>query len=1106
LLTAALKSAKLGPTCQYGGASQAPLAAARVPPPVPDPSEPTLPPLTTPTDHRVAQLFFAGGAAVALAGVASYGLLPPALGPGMRPLLVLGCLMVAAVFAALLWSGKKLPLAGSVQFAAWIGAAMTGIAAQALGTGVHSQVLGHWPLLIAVVAVIAGVRPASALTAACALMALLLGANDVERWWPVADAQRDEGLLLPLATIALLLGTGLLAGSLISFAMHRSIGAARERELRFRELLAMSVDWYWKLDAELRFVHFQTSPGMDLEAPADHRLGLKPWELSDFGLDDEEMDALRADLESHQGFSHLLLRRTDGRGRPRVISCSGRPRFSASGAFRGYWGVGRDITGETAAQQAITASETRYRELFERSPTPLVLHREGQVLDANPAAATMCGVADAADLVGLDLLTLYRDEASRERELARWDELDALDMGEGLAVADFVLHAPSGQVLSVQATAVRVMADGGPATLSIFFDVTARRAAEAALRRSETLLSHLFQTSPGCITLTDAATGRYVMVNPGFTRITGYAADAVIGRTSQQIGIWHDPADRERLVREIDERGIASDVACVFVARTGALVTLQISAAQFEMAGKSYLVINGNDITETERARSEHAAILQSAPVGIAFVRNGLFQRVNPSWERMFGWEAGRLAGERVATVWPDAPDAHAPSHTADGAAAENPLELELEMRRADGGAFWCRLIGQAVSGTHPGDCGTLWIAQDVTERRRVDQALASALDQAEAASRAKSAFLANTSHEIRTPLNGLLGLARMAQRPALDATLRQQYLTQLVDSAQSLAEVISDVLDLSKIEAGRLTLESVSFGLREQVKSVHRNYLALAQAKGLLLTLLVADDVPEHVQGDAVRTRQVLVNFLTNAIKFTESGSVQIELGRDPTGRVRLAVSDTGPGIDELTQRSLFRPFTQADVSTTRRYGGTGLGLSICRELVQLMGGDIGVHSVPGEGSRFWADLPLAPASPVDVPVPGDAEPDLARLRGARVLMVEDNPVNMLISVAQLEQWGAQVGQASDGSLAIEAVDQAARRGEPYDAVLMDLQMPRMGGHEAARLLRERYSAQELPIIALTAAALVSERQKALQAGMNDFVTKPIDPQQLLRALAGAL
>jgi CheY-like chemotaxis protein len=244
-----------------------------------------------------------------------------------------------------------------------------------------------------------------------------------------------------------------------------------------------------------------------------------------------------------------------------------------------------------------------------------------------------------------------------------------------------------------------------------------------------------------------------------------------------------------------------------------------------------------------------------------------------------------------------------------------------------------------------------------------------------------------------------------------------------------------------------------------------------------------------------------VLVNVLSNAFKFTDAGSVQIELSDDGAGRVRLAVTDTGRGIDEASQRQLFRPFVQADVSTTRSHGGTGLGLSICRELVHLMGGEIGMSSQPGRGSRFWADLPLAPAQAPDASQAG-AEPDLSLVRHARVLVVEDHPVNMMIAVAMIEQWEAQVGQASDGRSAIEAIDAAAQRGEPYQMVLMDLQMPLMGGIDAARALRKRYSAATLPIIALTAAALVSERQQALQAGMNDFVTKPIDPQLLLRVL----
>jgi PAS domain S-box-containing protein len=1067
------------------------------------------PPITSlrqpPDRQHIARLFFAGGGVVSLVGALVFGLLPLALQPGTRTALVGGSVLLGAVFVLLLWQVASLPLAGAVRAAAWSASALTGLVALGLGSGVHSQVLACWPLLITVTAVLAGAGSAAALTAACAAMAAGLALNEAAQWLTAAGAPGGEGLLLPLATLALMLGASLVVGMLISRVVHRSLRQASEREQRFRELLDMSVDWYWELDQQLRFVQVEPSPGMTSGIAPDDHLGLAPWEISDFGLDEDEMDAHRADLEGREPFGRLLLRRADAQGQPRFFSTSGKPRFDADGAFRGYWGVGRDITAEVRAQQAVQASETRYRELFDRSPTPLVLHRGGRVLDANFAAATMCGVDSPDAMVGFDLLTLYRDEASRASALARLRQLERLAIGEGLPVADFVLHSPSGRQLAVQATAVRVMAEDGPATLSIYFDITARRATEA-------LLSHVFATSPGFITLTEMASDRYVMVNPGFTSITGYAAGDVIGRTSGELGLWHDPSDRERLAAAVVQRGSVTGATPVIVTRSGALVSLRLSAARFEMSGQDYLVINAHDITETERARHEQAAILQSAPVGIAFVRKGRFQRVNPSWERMFGSAPGGLVGEPVDALWPDLPGdsdlrAALPREPGEEQAPgdSGPLEIEREMRRLDGSVFWCRLLGQAVNPTHPRDGGTLWIAEDITERRRMDQALAHALDQAEAASRAKSAFLANTSHEIRTPLNGLLGLARLAQQPALDATLRQQYLAQIVDSGQNLADVISDVLDLSKIAAGRFTLETAPFGLRELMHAAHRNHLARAHAKGLELTLVLADDAPDAVLGDPARTRQILVSFLDNAIKFTETGCVRMELGWGAQGRVRLSVTDSGPGIDAATQRRLFQPFSQADESTTRRYGGAGLGLSISRELATLMGGEVGVQSEPGRGSTFWAELPLPPASPSTQDL-RHTEAGAKPLQGRHLLAVEDNPVNMMIAVALLEQWGARVDQALDGLEAIEAVDRAAGAGDPYDVVLMDLQMPGMGGNDATRALRQRYPAGTLPIIALTAAALASAREEALQAGMNDFVTKPIDAQRLLRALTAVL
>ena len=248
---------------------------------------------------------------------------------------------------------------------------------------------------------------------------------------------------------------------------------------------------------------------------------------------------------------------------------------------------------------------------------------------------------------------------------------------------------------------------------------------------------------------------------------------------------------------------------------------------------------------------------------------------------------------------------------------------------------------------------------------------------------------------------------------------------------------------------------------------------------------------------------RQICTNFLTNALKFTTQGEVVLAASRLDNGdgdMVHIEVRDTGSGIDDATQSRLFRPFTQADESTTRRFGGTGLGLSICRELATLMGGTVGVHSQPGAGSTFWARLPLPP---VEVAEGCPAAADEGQLDGARVLLVEDNAVNMVIAAAMLERWGVQVEQAENGSFVVGAVQAAADAGRPFDAVLMDVQMPLMSGHEATRALRNCDAGRHLSVIALTAAALVTERDEALASGMNDFLTKPIDADRLRSTLA---
>jgi PAS domain S-box-containing protein len=938
--------------------------------------------------------------------------------------------------------------------------------------------------------VVACAGAAGAAAAATALVLLLL-----PRAWPVQAR---------IELVALLVAGGLVA-ALAWRQAGTVLGNARiaERDARWAALLAIAADWHWELDRHFRFSACAAPNDPESHALLQQRIGKAPWEVPDIGLSDAQMDAHRADLEAHRRFSGLLVKRRDPDGRTRIHSISGEPRFDPRGVFIGYRGVARDVTEEVRAQRAMNASETRYRELFERSPSPLLLHRGGLVFDANEAAARLFGFRDAAAMSGAPMGDLFAEGEHRQRALERLASLEHRPVGKSLPVTDVHARALDGRQVIVQATAVRVETASGPATLSIMFDITARKRVEAALRRSEAMLSHLFATSPDGVTLLELPSGRHALVNAAFTRLTGYGAQEAVGRSATDLGIWQDLGDRDRLFTQVAAEGSVSDFPAEIVTKSGARKSMRLSAARFQMDRRDYLVLNARDVTEAERTRLEHEAILERASIGIAFTRDRRFVQANPCFESMFGYGRGELSGQPGSVVWAsDADYAEVGRLATPLLSAGQMFDIEREMRRKDGSLFWCRLLGQVVDRTHPSQGGTIWIADDVTERRRLDLALAAARDAAEAASQAKSAFLANTSHEIRTPLNGLLGLARLALRPDIDEARRQHCLEQILDSAQGLAVILSDILDLSKIEAGKIAIEDVPFPLREPLLGVMQSYRAMAEAKGLEMQLLIAEELPHTVNGDPVRVRQILTNFVTNAIKFTERGQVRIEATCERGDVVRLAVTDTGSGVDPQTQLRLFKPFTQGDSSTTRRYGGTGLGLSICRELARLMGGEVGMHSRAGTGSTFWARLPLKPAAAGAI-APSTEAADLERLRARRVLLVEDNPVNMMIAAATLEQWGVDVVQARDGRMAIEAVREASSRGRLFDAVLMDVQMPVMSGHEAAAELRRTWDAQALPIVALTAAALVSERDQALASGMNDFLTKPIDADRLRQTLA---
>lgn len=518
-----------------------------------------------------------------------------------------------------------------------------------------------------------------------------------------------------------------------------------------------------------------------------------------------------------------------------------------------------------------------------------------------------------------------------------------------------------------------------------------------------------------------------------------------------------------------------------------------------------------------------HARAMEMAANAIVITdRNGTIQWVNPAFTAITGYEREEATGKNPRILKSGRHDQKYYEQLWQTILSGHVWKGEVINRRKDGSLYTEEMTIAPVRDEQGNITHFIAIKQDVTERKQFEQQLEQALEQAQAASRAKSEFLANMSHEIRTPMNGILGMAQLLMDTPLSEEQRD-YVTTLKESAESLLSLLGDILDISRIEAGKMELRYAPFNPRQLVHQVARLFAARAREKGLLLQVEVDEEVPASLSGDELRLRQILTNFVGNAVKFTEQGSITIRVRLVEAGNtqkahslrhqfaipehfstvwVQLEVTDTGIGIPADKQTAIFESFTQVDGSATRRYGGSGLGLAINRSLAELMGGTIGVQSEEGKGSNFWVVLPLfAPNMEQSLGTVGavlsrrsagadDGSASGAACAKGRVLLVEDNEVNRKVAVRLLQRLGYEVDVAEDGG---EAVEKTAQR--RYDAVLMDVHMPRMDGLEATRRIRERerVTGGHQVIIAMTASAMKEDVERCLMSGMDDYLSKPV-------------
>jgi PAS domain S-box-containing protein len=760
-------------------------------------------------------------------------------------------------------------------------------------------------------------------------------------------------------------------------------------------------------------------------------------------------------------------------------------------------------------------SANKYQVLLENARDIIIfMDMEGNLLEANNAAVLAYGytrerllalkIFDIREQVGLDLEPMKQ-------------------VGEQGILYEARHIRQDGSTFPVEVSSYYTYIEEQQVLVSIIRDITERKQVERSLMESERRYHSLFEVAQDGIILQkiqegETLTSKIIDANAAACRQLGYTKEELLALSPLYFSKEKEIFSSER-IREILTKGQAT-FENVYVTKCGREIPTEVNRQLFELDGKKCILTFVRDISERKKAEIElhkseeqqrhlyerYRSLIMNMPDGFTYDKVIYDEagtpvdyetiEINEAYEKIINVSREEIIGKKYSEIFSGYdPEILKQRMEECGEVVSTGVELVLPIYYSEWGKRW---LSVKMYSPEPGFFAS--ILTDMTERKHVENEFHLAKDKAEAANRAKSEFLANMSHEIRTPINGMVGMIDLTLLTNMSNEQREN-LEIAKACADSLLKIINDILDFSKIEAGKLVIETIGFNLQELLDSTLKVHSPLAMKKKLKLSCDCSPSIPQAVQGDPNRLKQILNNLLNNALKFTEHGGVTLtaqELAlTDETIEVKFIISDSGIGISEKDQAKLFKNFSQVDGSTTRKYGGTGLGLAISKQLVQMMGGAITVESQKGKGSTFSFSLKFMLSGELSYPTQETFNP-IHTMKPLRILIVEDDKVNLMVLTLMLKEKGHYVESASTGveALLLHAENQ-------YDVIFMDMQMPIMDGIEATNKIREREGkSRHTPIIALTAYELVGDREKFLSYGLDEYIPKPINMGELCKVL----